>query len=288
MRFTDPRSPFVPSHVSQFRLVDMQGPSFRSHCRSVFHSLRYKELACAFLLAIGMMQGAQAQAVKVGGRIGPAFGFLNNTPVPFVSDFPSIGVGANVRIDVNAGLHAVVPLTDSYAVQPEVLFVQKGTQIACFAEDRYTSERYRFSYVQAHLLGRRDITVPGPLSVHAVAGLTGAVATGGVVHRTVRARGREETNERIALLRTDLMERWDVGGLIGVGLGYPVGRTGRLTLSLRYNPGFRTVFTDAQRPADEQVGGEQIGDEPSTLTRTTPPLRHDVILASIAYTVALR
>lgn len=242
-----------------------------------------KLLVCGCLLTFGLTQRSPAQPVKWGGRLGPAFGFFNDSPIPFISDPDVTEAGTNVRIDVNAGLHAVVPLTDRYAVQPELLFVQKGTHFARFGDGFYASERYRISYVQTHLLGRRDISVPGPLSLHVVGGLTGAVATGGVVRRDVRTR-IVDASERIALLKTNLVRRWDIGGLVGLGIGYPVGRSGTLALSLRYNPGFRTLFTENERPAGEQT---EIGDEPSPLTRTPPPLRHDVILVSLSYTATL-
>ena len=249
---------------------------------------RRRPMAVRLLVLCGMLvllaPAADAQPVRVGVRLGPSFGFLNDSATPFVSSPGKTEARTNVRLDLQGGLHAIVPVGRHLAVQPELLFVQKGGHLSRVGPEVYAAERYRLSYLQAHLLGRRALPLPGALSLHAVAGLTGAVATGGVVHRVVRRPDLERT-ERIPLLEQGLARRWDVGGLVGVGLGYPVGAGRSLVLSLRYNPGFRTLFTSRERPADRQAVD---GAEPPPLTRTPPPLRHDVILVSLAYTWPVR
>jgi hypothetical protein len=240
-------------------------------------------VVCGGLVLLGAA-AAPAQPVRVGVRLGPSFGFLNDSATPFVSSPGKTEARTNVRLDLQAGVHAIVPVGEHLAVQPELLFVQKGGHLSRVGPEVYAAERYRLSYLQAHLLGRRALPLPGPLSLHAVAGLTGAVATGGAVRRVVRRPDLERT-ERIPLLEQGLARRWDVGGLVGVGLGYPVGAGRALVLSLRYNPGFRPLFTSRQRPADRQAA---YGVEPPPLTRTPPPLRHDVILVGLAYTWPVR
>jgi hypothetical protein len=225
-----------------------------------------------------------AQPLRGGVRFGPAFGFLNDSPIPFVSEPGVTKASTNVRIDLHVGGHLVVPVTERLSVQPELLFVQKGGHLSRTGTAVYAAERYRLSYVQAHLLGRRDIGLPGPLSMHVVAGATADVATGGVVRRDVRTPTRS-AEARVRLLSHDVIRRWDVGALLGVGVGYPVGARGTLALELRYNPGFRTVFTGAGSPSDRQW---DLLPTPPPLSRTPPPLRHDVILVAVSYTVPLR
>ncbi|MFB6248211.1 MAG: porin family protein [Salinibacter sp.] len=226
---------------------------------------------------------APAQGLQVGGRVGPSFGFLNDSPVPFVSEKGVTAARTNVRIDVHAGIHAVLPLDGSFAVQPELLFVRKGGHLSRVGQDLYASERYQLSYFQVHLLGRRDVALPGPLSLRFLAGPTVAVATGGVVRRTLRGR-TVALDQRIPLLKHGLVKRWDAGLLLGTGLGYPIGDRATMALELRYNAGVRSVFTEAQRSTAER--GTTRSDPPP-LTDTPPPLRHDVIMASLTLTVPL-
>jgi hypothetical protein len=98
------------------------------------------------------------------------------------------------------------------------------------------------------------------------------------VQSTVRIRGD------IDLPRGDLVRRWDVGAVLGVALGYPVGPDGRVALELRYAPGFASVFTSAECPLDAQLG--RLPDPPP-LSADPPRLRHDVITADLVYTLLL-
>lgn len=232
------------------------------------------------MLTLLSLYGARAQDVRGGIRLGPAFGFLNDSATPFVSRAGQTEASTNVRIGFHAGGHLIVPLTEHWSVQPELQYVRKGAHLSRTGFSLYTAERYQLSYLQLHLLGRRDISLPGALSLHAVAGLTGAMATGGTVRRTLRTQTRT-VEERVDLLHSDLIRRWDVGGLFGMGLGYPVG-SGTLTLELRYNPGVRALFT-TQKRAEAERG--PLGFEPPPLTATPPSLRHDVILVAVSYTV---
>jgi hypothetical protein len=177
----------------------------------------------------------------------------------------------------------VLPLGGAVAVQPEVLFVRKGGHLSRVGPDLYAAEQYRLSYLQAHLLGRRDVALGGPLSLRLFAGPTLAVATGGRVRRALRAR-TAAVDQRIPLLEHGLMRRWDAGLLVGTGLAYSVGAGATVALELRYNAGVRLVFTERQRSRAER--GTPLSDPPP-LSDAPPPLRHDVLLAGVTLTVPL-
>jgi hypothetical protein len=237
--------------------------------------------ACV-ILAVALAPRAGAQDVRVGVRAGPTFGFLNDSVTPFVSEPNVTEASTNVRIDFHAGAHAVLPLAGPFSVQPELLFVRKGAHLSREGPGLYIAEQYQLTYVEAHLLGRRAFRIPGPLSLHAVAGLSGGRVVAASVRRDVHSAVR--LREEIDLLRDDLVRRWDVGAVLGVALGYPVGADGRVALELRYAPGFASVFTSAERPPDDRL--DRLPDPPP-LTAAPPRLRHDVITASLVYTLPL-
>jgi hypothetical protein len=145
-------------------------------------------------------------------------------------------------------------------------------------------EQYELGYLQGQVLGRRAIGLSGPLHLHAVAGVTLERLLHGAVHREVQTLPTV-FRETVDLADRGLVRRWDVGALIGIGLSYPMGKTSRLGLELRYNRGFRSVFTDAARSPSARPAAF---DEPPPLSRTPPTLHHDVITASLAYTLPLR
>lgn len=241
-------------------------------------------IGSGLLLLVMAGTGVRAQEARIGIRAGPTFGFLNDSAVPFVSAAGDATANTNVRLDVHVGAYVILPVHDRVSVQPELLFVQKGGHFSRSQLQRYASERYRLSYVQGQMLGRYALWRSSPLSVHAVAGGTVAHATGGVVRRDVRARELDFT-ERIPLLEANLIRRWDVGMLVGMGVGYSVGDDGRVSLEVRYGPSFRSVFSTTRR----SLTAQQIGlRDPPPLTRTPPDLRHDVITASLSYTVSIK
>ena len=259
---------------------------FLGGAASVFTISAFARCLALVCAAVGMAvlpARTQAQGVSVGGRSGGTFGFLNDSVFPFVSAEGDVEANTNVRLDFHAGVYVVVPVDDRYSLQPELLFVQKGAHFSRSGPGRYISERYRLSYLQGQILGRRTIPISGPLSLHAVAGLSVDRALGGAVRRDVRS-VTLVFEERIGLLENDLIRHWDIGGVLGVGLGYAIGSTGTVALELRYNPGFASVFTRSTPPEHERPEG--LGEIP-TLSSSPPSLRHDVITASISYTVAL-
>lgn len=239
-------------------------------------------VAC-FLLLLATGPNALAQGIQGGLRIGPTFGYMNDNPVPFNRDVQPFGSNANVRLGLHVGAFVIVPIAEHLALQPEVMFVQKGGHLSRFNHNRYTSERYQFTYLQGQLLGRRTVSLPGPLSLHAVAGLTIDRALGGVIQRDIQTK-LAHVEERVQLLENRLIQRWDVGGLLGAGVEYPVGTASHFALNVRYNPGFRTIFTESERPAAEKLVGVE---DPPPLTRDPPALRHDVISVSLSYTASL-
>lgn len=212
----------------------------------------------------------------MGLRAGPTFGFLSDGASPFTGGQGTIN--ANPRLDLHSGAFLVLPLTDNLSLQPELLYIQKGGHFSQPVSERYSVERYRLSYVQGLILGRRTLPIRGRLSAHAVAGLSVDLALGGTVRRD--ARSAEGTFEdHIDLMANNHLRRWDVGLVFGAGLGYRVGATSRLSIDLRYNPGLRSVFSGPENALGPSTNADifPLASSPSTL-------RHDVVTASLTYT----
>jgi len=253
-------------------------PKRRSSGRA-FVAATGRLVAAALFLVMVTGPSAEAQNVRVGVRTGPTFGFLNDSSVPFTGNTATIN--ANPRLDFHAGAYAIVPVTEHLALQPELLYVQKGGHFSRPRSESYAVERYQLSYLQGELLGRHDVSIPGPVSFYTVAGLSIDVALGGTLRRNLRA-AELDFEEQVALMETGQLRRWGVGALVGVGLGYPVGAASRLTLDVRYNPGFRSVFRTQERPA-----GTQPDRIKEVFPLTSSLFRHDVITASLSYTLPL-
>lgn len=238
-------------------------------------------------IILGVLSGgnqAHGQELRIGVRTGPAFGFLNNNVVPFVSADEDTKANTNVRLDLHASVFAVVPVGGRFGVRPELTFVQKGAHFSRTGVQYYTSERYRLSYVQGQILGQRSISLSGPLSGQITGGFSVDRALSGAVQRDTWHRG-VEFDERIGLVTNDLVQRWDIGAVIGIGLEYALRPSRHVSLTLRYNPGFRSVFTDNDRSnADD---GQKRTLDPPTLSESPPRLRHDLLTVGLSYTFRL-
>jgi hypothetical protein len=231
-------------------------------------------LVASLLLATPAVHPAHAQDLRIGARAGPTFGFLSDSPVPFRGNALDAATNVNVRLDVHVGGYVVVPVTDRWSVQPELLVLQRGGHLSRPTLESYAAERYRLSYAQGAVLARRALSLPGPLSMHAVGGVAVDLALDGLLRRDLQTT-ELDAQSRVDLLASDRLRRWDAGAVVGVGFGYPTGSSSRAALELRYNYGVRSVFKS--RPAAE---------DPFPLTGASS-FHHDTITASLSYTLPL-
>lgn len=234
----------------------------------------------ALVLVVGLLvtmcaaPSAHAQDLRGGVRAGPTFGFLSDSPVPFRGNALDAATNVNVRLDFHVGGYVVAPVTDRWSVQPELLFLQRGGHLSRPTFESYAAERYRLSYAQGAVLARRALSLPGPISMHAVGGVALDLALAATLRRDLQTM-EFDAQSRVDLLASDRLRRWDAGAVVGVGFGYPTGSSSRAALELRYNYGVRSVFK--RSPAAE---------DPFPLTGTSS-FHHDAITASLSYTLPL-
>ena len=231
-------------------------------------------LVAGLLVTMGAAPPAHAQDLRVGVRVGPTFGFLSDSPVPFRGTALDAATNVNLRLDFHVGGYVVAPVTDRWSVQPELLVLQRGGHLSRPTLESYAAERYRLSYAQGAVLARRALSLPGPLSMHAVGGVALDLALDAALQRDLQTT-EIDTRSRVDLLASDRLRRWDAGGIVGVGVGYPTGPSSRAALELRYNYGVRPVF---KRPP--------AAEDPFPLTGTSS-FHHDAITASLSYTLPL-
>lgn len=231
-------------------------------------------VAAGVLIMTSAAHPARAQDLQIGARAGPTFGFLSDSAVPFRSSALDAATNVNLRLDFHVGGYVIVPVTDRWSIQPELLVLQRGGHLSRPTLESYAAERYRLSYAQGAVLARRAISLPGPLSMHAVGGVALDLAVAAILRRDLQTT-ELDARSRVDLLASDRLRRWDASGIVGVGFGYPTGPSSRAALELRYNYGFRSVFKS--RPAAE---------DPFPLTGASS-FHHDTITASLSYTLPL-
>lgn len=151
------------------------------------------------------------------------------------------------------GGFAVVRLSPVFAFQPEVLYAQKGAGGSIEDGGGVESIEFQLSYLEAPLLLRVD--VPGGASVRPflLAGPSLALNVGCEVEASF-----EGVTASVDCDEADAAEpeTFDVGGLIGGGLEFPLG-TRSLSVGVRYTFGLTDVLdgADAQNRALGIVAG---------------------------------
>lgn len=173
-----------------------------------------------------MAVSAQEQKTSSESSLTPKFGVkaglnLTNLYVDDVKD-------ENVKLGLNAGIFAKIPVTRGLSIQPELLYTSKGSKLTY--DNIFGSGEFRFNlnYVELPLLA--VINIAKNFNLHA----------GGYASYLVSANIKElkdnGENDEIVDFNEDNFNRIDYG-LVG-GLGIDVQN---FTIGARYNYGLREI-----------------------------------------------
>lgn len=137
----------------------------------------------------------------------------------------------NMKIGFNAGAYYRAELTDFFAVQPEFLFTQKGSEIH-YSNFLGGSGKYRFNlnYLEVPILGVLKL---GNFNIHAGPYL------GLLIGANVKDVDDDGTINNFESLDRDDFNTLDTGVAAGFGFDFPDG-----TLGIRYNYGFQEIGKD--------------------------------------------
>ncbi|MCG9790964.1 porin family protein [Flavobacterium algicola] len=131
----------------------------------------------------------------------------------------------NVLTSFNAGVYALLPITDFAAIQAEVLYSRKGSELVYDNAFASGTAKFKLNYIEVPILVKGNITKN--LSVHAgpyVAYLIDAEVSG------------EGTFDGSQSYDNDDFKKFDAGLSAGIGLDFD-----RVGFGARYNYGLTTV-----------------------------------------------
>lgn len=201
------------------------------------------KIALAIALLISLFSTAQAQEVSFGLRGGVNFanvytteGLGNLTP-----DFKSYEA-------INLAAIAEIGITENFAFQPELAFINKGFVIAeDFDLELFNiplpvgaSAESRFRYVELPLLAKYKFGGES-LNAYVMAGPTiGYAMSGRLVTRANALIDFKISDSNVDLDAIDY-ERFEVGGLVGAGVSINT-TFGQLFADARYQRGFTQLY----------------------------------------------
>ncbi|MWB95535.1 outer membrane beta-barrel protein [Flavobacterium sp. GA093] len=140
----------------------------------------------------------------------------------------------NVLFGFNAGVYATLPVSDFVAIQPELLFTTRGSELEYNIGGANQVNKYKFNYIELPLLVRVNLTKN--FNIHA-----GGYASYMVSSKVTGEGTIDFENE----FDTDDFNKFDAGLAAGVGLDF-----NPISVGVRYNYGLTTIVKDGDDSSD--------------------------------------
>ena len=186
---------------------------------------------CAVLVSLGVLTGvtsayAQQQEASKETRLTPKFGIKGG--VNFSNLYVSNVQDEHLKLGVNAGFFAKLPMTKGISIQPELLYTSKG------AKEKYNSlgqtgeYRFNLNYIETPLLVVFNLTHNFNLSAGGY--------TAYLVSANVKDLHSDGSITGVMDLNAGNFHRFDYGLAGGLGLDI-----GKVTLGARYNYGLQNI-----------------------------------------------
>jgi len=179
----------------------------------------------------------------------PRFGIIGGANLATLTNF---GQNVSNRIGFAGGLMAVLPVSPSFAIQPELMFTMKGATSKLLGTSAPTT---KIDYIELPVLARFEIPAFGRVKPFVYGGpgfayrtncTIGSIAgfsSGGIITFLRLSADCDSLASPPAGLPGFKVSSTDVDGIIGAGLAFDVGaRT--MTVGVRYNVGFVKLFRD--------------------------------------------
>jgi len=168
---------------------------------------------------------SQAHAIQIAGK-GVKVGFsMANVSGKYVDVMNDIfNINNSARIGLALGGYLTINVSDNFSVQPELLFVQKGTK---WSKEEWKLV-YRFSYLEIPILAKYSFTAGSDMKAFVFAGPALAFKVGATIY------GKDEDESETEDF--DDAKGMDFGVVFGAGMEKPFGKN-VITVDVRYTLG---------------------------------------------------
>jgi len=189
-------------------------------------SKRFSVVALALLL-VGLLTSPGFSGIKLGVKGG--FSLADLTFKPELTNSPLASKAGAV-----GGISLNVNIASFFSLQPEVLYVQKGTKGSDTVEGVEITGKYELDYVEVPLLLNFSFPIAGSSFVP-------SVYAGPYAGFNARAKIKvTEDGESYSEDFKDEVKDTDFGLTFGIGLGKKIG-SGKITIDVRYDLGLTNI-----------------------------------------------
>jgi len=201
--------------------------------------MRIAAVAAAAVLVSASAVSVAAQGIPLVPKR-PTFGIMGGVNLAKISG-DDVGSADN-RTGFLGGVFLTVHLTNTFAIQPEAIYSQRG---ASDNSEPGVNVTFKLDYIDVPVLLRFDVPVAGPIRPFLLAGPAFGLQTSCAVGVKGDGASMSVDCDRLGEAAEVQFEKktFDLSGVVGAGLDFRVGgRT--LMLGARYQHGFSDVMED--------------------------------------------
>src|SRR6185295_17415175 len=196
----------------------------------------YTVLASWVMLMAGTAAYAQQQETSTETKFTPKFGIKGG--VNFANLYVDNVQDEHLKLGVNAGFYAKLPVTKGISIQPEILWYNKGSKDT-YSNPVFGTGEYRFNlnYVESPLLMVFNVT---PNFI-----LNGGAYVAYLASANVKNMNSDGTITGVRDLNAENFHRFDYGLVAGLGVDIE-----NVTFGARYSYGMQTIGKSGQLSGD--------------------------------------
>lgn len=185
-----------------------------------------------YLYALTLFMTASFGVLQAQENVTPEFGIKGGLNMSNL--YTDDADDENVLFGFNAGVYATLPVSDFVAIQPELLFTTRGSELEYNNALIEGNAKFKLNYIELPLLVRVNLTKN--FNIHA-----GGYASY-LVSSKVTGDGSFNFEEEFD---TDNFNKFDAGLAAGVGVDF-----NPISIGLRYNYGLTTIVKDGDDSSD--------------------------------------
>lgn len=199
-------------------------------------------LTLTFVVGIGLCLSPRSSMGQIDTNIGMRAGLTSTTLRAPFSDDVSIG-NAGRRMGFAAGAFIRIGFQGPFALQPELLYVQKGTSDDFLFGERQATRTRRFDYIEIPVLAKYELPIEGP-------SFRPNIQAGPTLGINIVSRDELDKKGEPTMVFDANTRRLTVGFAVGTGVDFSMnGRS--VSLDTRYSFDLTRTFEDSAEPAKD-------------------------------------
>jgi hypothetical protein len=211
---------------------------FNFKIKKIKRRRKMKKLSVICLVIVfGLVFSQNVYPNGYGIKAGVNFADISNLENPFLE---MLGIKFGTKIGVIAGAFYRIDLTNSFAIQPEVYYSQKGTRASGKGSIYDVPYSYDFSlrldYIEIPLLMKYRIPTRGKFTPGIFAGPYVAFKVSAKAALTVESEGMKQTQE----VDIEDVKKMDFGLAFGANLDFDIGHSS-IIIDIRYSLGLSKI-----------------------------------------------